>query len=131
LVGLPPEFPTAGLQTLTDEHVLAMSVDDLSAADPKQISADINALHWEIHAANTDLENRNLQIKAMAKELGVPYLARTDLACSSATESCAAVSSTLTKYYFDFGHITLDGAAYLSRRVDETDWFSTVIVPKI
>jgi hypothetical protein len=47
--------------------------------------------------------------------------------CDTDRDFCFAINSKLEKYFFDYGHITVNGALFFGKRVDEINWLAPLI----
>lgn len=70
-----------------------------------------------------DCEESDKQIEAISKKYReVVVLDRMDYACNSSDFVCYAINGKLEKYYYDYGHHTLQGATFFGARVDRVGW---------
>lgn len=62
-------------------------------------------------------------IEGIAKKYGdVLILDRMDYACDKKVKRCYAINDQFEKYYYDYGHHTLEGASFFGKRVDQVEW---------
>ena len=57
----------------------------------------------------------------------VLVLDRMDFIASKEDEVCYAISDTLEKHFYDYGHHTLAGARYFAREIEKMDWLGPVL----
>lgn len=57
----------------------------------------------------------------------VTVLNRMDYIIDRNSKTCLAINNSLEKYFYDYGHNTLEGAAFFGRRVDEINWLAPVL----
>lgn len=122
------DFPRA---TLIDRQLRQMAnVFDLERGGVS-VSDQINAVYYDHYTQG--LSNRpavrdlNRAIMRIAAERGVPLLDRMDYVCDAAAKRCFALDVRYTKYFYDYGHHTLAGAAFFGARVDEIGWLSPLL----
>ncbi len=57
----------------------------------------------------------------------IVVLDRMDYVCDLDDSSCFAIDSNLNKFFYDYGHHTVEGARFFARQVDEEAWLSPLI----
>lgn len=99
--------------------------------NPADIIAASNREYYKVVAAGQK-DERVIQandeihrLKAMFPEIIV--MDRMEYICSDAEEICYSANENLEKYFPDYGHHTLVGAAFFSKRVDEINWLAPII----
>lgn len=70
--------------------------------------------------------NKNHKIKDIAKELNVRYFSKMSVVCDESRNICFGVTPEGYKSFFDYGHWTLEGAAFFGKRIQQLKW-----LPKI
>ena len=125
------EFPTylGGKWTIFDKIVHEAYAEGLT--DGTEIAARSNAEYYATYqtgeqdpgvvAANAEID----RIGALFPDVTV--LDRMDYVCAAAEGICYSANDKLEKYFPDYGHHTLAGAAFFSKRVDETGWLKPVL----
>ena len=66
----------------------------------------------------------NAALDDIGAKAGVIVLDRTDYVCS---DSCVAIAPDLTKYIYDYGHVSLEGAAYYGSVIDSIGWLDPLM----
>jgi len=113
-----------GKWSLIDKLVFEAYTNDL--LDDK-LPIRINKKYYEEYAGGHTSEhvktvNKKLQLLA-ERFSNVTLLDRMDYVCEQSAQTCFAVSNTLDKHFYDYGHHTLDGADFFGKRVDDVSWF--------
>ncbi len=49
-----------------------------------------------------------------------------DYICDEKNEKCYSIDDQLNKYFYDYGHHTMDGAEFFGKRIDDQKWFKPV-----
>ena len=83
---------------------------------------NVNYSHY-LNYINTKNEKHELalinnNIDMIAKQFGVAVLDRMDYVCEVENKECFAISVNLEKYFYDYGHHTLAGAAFFGNLLD-------------
>lgn len=97
-----------------------------------EIKAQSDAKHFEAYVKqveNPSIIKRQQIVIANSKidELANKYpqlyaLDRMDYICSKEQEICYSMDDKLNKYFYDYGHHTLNGADFFAKIVDEINW---------
>jgi len=66
----------------------------------------------------------NVQLKALARDLGMPFLDRYGLVCDDAQERCTGITPEGNAVSYDYGHWTLAGARYFGQVIAERNWLA-------
>jgi peptidoglycan/LPS O-acetylase OafA/YrhL len=74
----------------------------------------------ESHRINNTLEK-------IAMEHHVQILDRMDYVCDRKNKRCFSMNNNFEKYFYDYGHHTLEGAQYFGNRVDKIDWLENLV----
>ncbi|WP_414899094.1 acyltransferase family protein [Rhodovulum sp. YEN HP10] len=82
-----------------------------AAFDPEALGR----LAWSRRASH--IAAINDRIAAIGRAEGVAVIDKIAPICDAAPQSCAAITDDGYKTFFDYGHFTLEGAAYLGRRL--------------
>jgi len=77
----------------------------------------------------TDLSEINNRLKRIAGETGALYLSKQPLICP-APDRCDVVDGNKRLLIYDYGHWTLEGAAFYGNRLVETGMFDEIVKPK-
>ena len=112
LVGNTPEFQSpGGTLPFFDWYVRRQGGVDAVA---------LNAAAFD--ALDVAVLERNEGLQRIAEEHGVSYRSRQDLLCNGDAGSCMLVTPDGQKMMYDYGHWTLDGAAYLGKKMAGEGW---------
>ena len=57
----------------------------------------------------------------------VQILDRMDYVCDRKNKRCFSMNNDFEKYFYDYGHHTLEGAQYFGNRVDKIDWLENLV----
>ena len=72
---------------------------------------------------NPILKKSDVAIDVIAKKYGdVVILDRMDYACDKKAKRCYSMNDQFEKYYYDYGHHTLEGASFFGKQVDQVEW---------
>ena len=71
---------------------------------------------------DADVAALNEKLTEIAKRAGVTLLEKEQIVCDHATKSCDLVTPSGRKAFYDYGHFTLDGAAYFGKRMKNMGW---------
>lgn len=114
LVGNTPEFDWPGPLPIFDWFVRTYG----GVAAPQEM----NALAWE--ALSKQVQDSNQRLRDIAGAAQIPYLSRSELMCDAVQRSCALATETGLKTMYDYGHWTLEGAAYFGHRAAQINWLA-------
>ncbi len=64
----------------------------------------------------------NVRLKEVADQMGVTYIDKVELTCQPRLGSCAGVTPDGYKMYYDYGHLTLEGARYVGQLIHQRGW---------
>jgi len=76
---------------------------------------DLEYQNSESHQINNRLEN-------IAMEHHVKVLDRMEYVCDRNNKQCYSMNNNFEKYFYDYGHHTIEGAQYFGKRVDYIGW---------
>lgn len=122
-------FDTFGNKTLSDYVVNTMNKDIDIASQPSLITNEVNSAYYKSYLSNrTDESVMGLRndIKEIANKFSVSILDRMDYICSASEKRCFGIGENLEKFFYDYGHHTLEGAEYFGQRVDDIGWLRTI-----
>jgi len=99
--------------------------------DPETIVSAANKAYFDF----TQLGQKDENVITANNEidrLGVNYpeilvVDRMQFMCSEVNKVCYSASLTLNKYYPDYGHYTLEGAAFFANKAREIGWFDVLL----
>ena len=117
------EFRSGGW-TLADRLVFSLKDTGSSIED---IARQINHAYYEnaMRPPPEQVSRYNAEFRRIASKYPeVILLDRMDYICKPENEICFGVAPDLTKYFYDYGHHTAEGAKFFGKRVDEVDWFA-------
>jgi peptidoglycan/LPS O-acetylase OafA/YrhL len=97
--------------------------------NPNKLVKKINR-HYFQNYINTKHEKHDLtlinnNIDIIAEEQGVGVLDRIDYVCTPENKECFAINDKLEKYFYDYGHHTLQGAAFFGQWIDRNNIWKT------
>lgn len=116
-----PEFVGDKALNLADSVIRPLVAAGESAFSQDALF-ELNRMHWTSAMQDSWVLEKNRWIRAIAKEHDVLLLDRWELQCDAEQEICFGSSQAFEKYYFDYGHITLTGAAFFGQRIDALNW---------
>lgn len=129
------EFPLlqGGLMTLADQ-VVAEEYSE-GGRDGEEISQASNAAYYQYftegRAAYDASEGSAVIRDIAAKHSEIIVLDRTEYICAPEDKACYSLDAELQKYFYDYGHHTLTGAAFFGQRVDQVKWLDGLIAPAV
>ncbi|WP_298775748.1 acyltransferase family protein [uncultured Shewanella sp.] len=125
------EFEEFGRRTYAD-FLFNLLLEDKGQANITDVDAiKINQKHFEqythrdrkqLHKQSDRLLN---QLKQQYSELIV--LDRMDYICNKSKAICYAIGPDFQKYFYDYGHHTLEGSTFFGQRVDNVNWLLPII----
>lgn len=126
-----PEFRTR--KWTLAEYLGHKNYQKENASNQEELASIINRGYYKSLISNNHAEridfsgevssiNRFLS-NLMQKYPNVNLLDRKDYMCDVDKSLCFAVSADLVKYYYDYGHNSIDGAIFFAKRIDELSWF--------
>lgn len=125
------EFPTylGGKWTIFDK-VVHEAYDEGMSAGP-EIAARSNAEYYSVYRSG-EQDQRVIDANAEIDRIGALFpdvivLDRMDYVCSQSEQTCYSANDQLEKYFPDYGHHTMAGAAFFSQRIDQTGWLKPVL----
>lgn len=125
------EFPSFrnGSMTLADTVYLEAQGQGITSLH--DIADRSNARYftaYESGITRAHVHEVNRQIDVLASENpNLIVLNRMDYVCNTAKRICYSMDEKLNKFFYDYGHHTLAGAAHFGAIVDEVDWLAPVI----
>jgi peptidoglycan/LPS O-acetylase OafA/YrhL len=75
---------------------------------------------------NKSILKLNRTIETIVRDAGVTFADRKDLSCDPELR-CEVLDDQLNPLYFDYGHWTLEGAAYFGRKMKRLGWLAEVL----
>jgi len=102
--------------------------DDLKLLD--DIVLEINKAYFNDYSTNTTEreEKADRTIDAIeAKYRDVIILDRMEYICDKENKVCHSINVGLEKFFYDYGHHTIAGAAFFGSRVDTLNWLSPLV----
>ena len=71
------------------------------------------------------MSERNAYVEELAAGFeDIVVLDRMEYVCNHEDEVCYAVSDKLDKFFYDYGHQSLEGSRFFAERADSLNWFS-------
>ncbi len=123
------EFQSFGWKTTADMLITRALLFEDGLTD--EMVGDINRAYYEEYStvekgAAVQLADR--RIDALKRRYpSIVVLDRMGYVCDDLEETCFAVDTELNKFFYDYGHHTLQGARFFGARVDEIGWLSELI----
>jgi hypothetical protein len=77
-----------------------------------------------------DLNNKkeiNEKIYEIAKKNSIPVVKRQDIFCNEKLKRCPILTPEGQKIYYDYGHLTNEGAKFFSNYIEKNEQFLTLI----
>jgi len=125
------EFRQFAWRNLADYEIAKLKTTMNLTKDNKRVAKIVNSEYFIEYTNNITDDKRfltdNAEIEDIGKELNVTILDKMDYICSDSDKLCYAIDEEYRKYFFDYGHHTLDGAKFFGKRVDATGWLENLI----
>lgn len=128
LIENPHEFNFNSGKTLADVIIGRLaSISDLQDIS-KQTSELINSVYF--HQYKNNISKRptvsaiNETIKKLASKYGFTALNRMKLFCNEKQKLCEVVGPKLEKYFYDEGHVSLQGMSFFAKQIDNKAWLA-------
>lgn len=122
------EFYYFANKTLADQLLqkqLITKIEDASISMQEVVEIIDNKSYQDfssgIRSENALLSDRIIETIAN-KYSEVIILDRMNYVCELNVQRCFSISNKLEKYFYDYGHHTLEGAVFFGKRLDQTDW---------
>ncbi|WP_299009830.1 acyltransferase family protein [uncultured Shewanella sp.] len=125
------EFEEFGRRTYAD-FLFNLLLDEKGEANiTREDAIKINQKHFEQYM-HRDRKQLHKQSDSVLKKLKHYYadlivLDRMDYVCDKKSRICYAMGEDFQKYFYDYGHHTLEGAVFFGDRVDEVNWLAPLI----
>ena len=125
------EFKSAGSSTLTDflyrkKCFQLLSNNEMSNCEAVTI-IDHGHYNYFLKGPSESIKNTNSKIVDLGDKYEIMILDRDEYAKDNASQRWFALSENLQKYYYDYGHHTLDGAQFFGNRIDVLKWADRII----
>lgn len=94
--------------------------------DKAELADLINRTYYEYFVAgktSQKVKAINQRLQELGDELSIDVWDRMEYVCDHDTKRCFAVDETLNKYFYDYGHQTLQGAVFSGQHADAIGWF--------
>ncbi|MEM7701482.1 MAG: acyltransferase family protein [Pseudomonadota bacterium] len=118
VVGNTAEFDSPGSVPLFDYLV--------QVKGPGKAHDEIASMAYR-YERRSEFEPINARVRAITEEAGIPYLSRRNLICSDERQRCDIATPEGKKVVYDYGHLTLAGAAMMAERMREQDALGPVL----
>lgn len=89
------------------------------------VADEINEIAYGRRKNNVDLLNK--EIAQLADSMQVPVLHKENFLCDDVSKRCIVVTPQGFKAFYDYGHFTLEGAAYFGRRMKDIGWMKMLL----
>lgn len=122
------EFDFFGGRNLADvmlqrEYLKRNKNGDLSAAKIVKAIDKVYYTQYSTRGRSPEPKKSDDAIDVIAKKYSdILILDRMDYACDQKVKRCYGVNDKFEKYYYDYGHHTLEGASFFGKRVDQVEW---------
>jgi hypothetical protein len=125
------EFREFGWGNLADYEIHKLRLSKQLLNESEQVANTVNTKYYEDYVNSNTRDTRflkyNEEIERIGRELNVAVLDRMDYVCTVIDRLCYAVNWEYQKYFFDYGHHTLEGAEFFGNRVDKIGWISEIV----
>lgn len=116
IVANTPEFVSPGTIPIYDWH--------LQRHGDRARLQQVNAI---AHGSQLNaVADRNMMLRDVARQSGAIYLSRAALLCSESERTCILATPDGQKTMYDYGHWTLEGAAYFGSIASTVDWLGPI-----
>ena len=105
---------------LIDVLIPGLSAKDLSEfkQDPEKLSAFVTEVSEKYYQdQDKEIYDTNRKIQKIVDEFGMVYFDRHAAVCDEAQERCHILTDDFYKTLNDYGHYTLNGAAFFGKRI--------------
>jgi peptidoglycan/LPS O-acetylase OafA/YrhL len=125
------EFLGNNRKTLADIILVDQKLLFSKQMTPDEIANYINGeYYWQF--ANNTRDPRIKKSDAVIEEIvknhnGVFMLDRMAYECDKEIEKCFSINADFDKYFYDYGHTTLAGAAFFGAQIDKAGWLHELI----
>ncbi len=110
-------------KTIADSQILEkIRNSDLKLISKPDLISKINNEYYNNYKASTKTDTNDQIIKLGEKHSDVFILDRIEYICNKSSKEWYAVGSSYEKFFYDYGHHTIEGAKFYGNRVDEIDW---------
>ncbi len=120
------KFPEYRHRTLNEADKLVIAAVGRSERDGHAIANRVNRAYFHSLSATRQEPLRaaaNTLIEQIAtRRPGVIVVDRMDLVCDSRARKCHGVNDNLDKFFYDYGHHTLEGAEFFGQQIDRSGW---------
>lgn len=118
-----PEF-SGGLKTSISDSLILPILQHGHVAEPRHLADMVNAAFTEDLRKYRRKYDLNLELSRIGTSAGVIVMDRRKYICP---DRCVGISDDLTKYIYDYGHISLAGAAYYGKVIDRIGWLDPIL----
>ncbi|AZR42383.1 acyltransferase family protein [Marinobacter salarius] len=121
-----PEF--GGARTLADFVIHKVKDKKDLESDSDIVASLVNNEYYSVYmSGNTgDLVKASNRIISSFKD-NVLILDRMNYVCSAPREQCFAINSEYEKFFYDYGHHTLEGAEFFGSRLADVRWLDPLL----
>ena len=107
-------------QTDSDLLLNYLILSDIKQYNIKENINIINKFFFENRKSYVESNNKNLF--NLSKKLNVIFLNKSDYICDEKNKLCFGLDPAGKKTFFDYTHITYDGAVFFGKIIDKTNW---------
>ena len=118
-----PEF-SGGLKTNIADSIILPRLQRGQFPEPKALADMINAAFTDDFHEHRRKWGLNEALSEIGRKHGAIILARSAYICP---EDCIGIDEELTKYIYDYGHVSLEGAAFYGSVMDAIGWLDPVL----
>lgn len=120
------EFSFYGNKTLADFRLQQFIKAEEDTVEIRNFISRLNKEYFEeFREREKDLVNEEIR-ESFAGSEDIIVLDRMDYICDEKNEKCYSIDDQLNKYFYDYGHHTMDGAEFFGKRIDDQEWFKPV-----
>jgi hypothetical protein len=112
------------LQQMLQKGLIADDVSAVSAVDKID-----KAYYREFFSKDKSnlIQNSDAVIDSIKNKYeDVIVLDRMDYVCDKKAERCFSINQKLEKFFYDYGHHTLDGSIFFGKRIDQIGWLESL-----
>ena len=87
-------------------------------SNPKE-REKLEGIYYDSYKANTEIKKYNMLLERIALKNEVNYFDVKKVFCSDQNKKCKFSLVNDKKIYYDFGHLTLEGAKFLTSKIND------------
>ncbi len=118
-----PEF-SGDLTTSLADAIIIHRLRSGNQQNPKVLAQEVNATYTSDLAKHDRKQALNDRLRKFGQSQDVIVLDRRRYICP---DTCRVISEELDKYIYDYGHLTIEGAAFYGSLIDATGWLEPLL----